>query len=111
GNDHDRSTGLPWVVHQSKQYGKTAETSRDFGSVQKDWAVVEANQLPEVFAIAVRAHNGWNHKDNRGVAKYCLVVSFESLGADLPIYTAIQENISVESELPSEALVDIEFGG
>ena len=88
---------LPWCIHQKPQHG-AVDVSRDRGSVQKDWAIVEANQLPAEFAIAVRAHVGWNHKEGGGLARYCLAVSFEALDAELPIYTAIEAGVQVEAE-------------
>lgn len=65
-------------------------------SVQKDWTFIEANELPEDFALAVRGHNGWNHKANAGSARYCLAVSFESIGTKLPVYAAIKSVVEVE---------------
>lgn len=99
GGEKERDyPGFRWRIHQDKNHGETTETRRDLGSVQKDWTYLEANALPEDFAIAVRAHTGWNHKENAGSARYCLVVSFESLGAELPIYSAIRSAVEVEIE-------------
>ncbi|MBN8457932.1 MAG: S8 family peptidase [Verrucomicrobia bacterium] len=93
--------GIPWTVHHGGQWGEV-DTSRSQGSVQKDWAVVESNQLPEDFAIAVRSHVGWNHKEGGGFARYCLVVSFEALRGELPLYAsieaAVQTRIAVRAE-------------
>ena len=89
--------GLRWAIHQQTGNGDVEETSRDKGSVQKDWAIIETNQMPEDFAIAVRAHVGWNHKEGAGLARYCVVVSFESLDLELPIYTSIAAEIEAEA--------------
>jgi hypothetical protein len=93
--------GIPWTVHHGGQWGEV-DTSRSQGSVQKDWAVVESNQLPEDFAIAVRSHVGWNHKEGGGFARYCLIVSFEALRGELPVYAsveaAVQTRIAVRAE-------------
>lgn len=91
-------TGLPWQVHQQTQYGEV-EVSRNYGSVQKDWTVIEANQMPADFAIAVRAHVGWNHKEGGGVARYCVAVTFEALEGELPIYAAIQAELQTEARV------------
>lgn len=98
GNKTRSYRGLPWQIHQQTQHGEV-EVSRNFGSVQKDWAVIEANQLPETFAIAVRAHVGWNHKEGAGLARYCLAISFEALDVELPIYTAIEAEIEARAEI------------
>ncbi len=98
GNKTRSYPGLPWQIHQQPQYGEV-DVSRNFGSVQKDWAVIESNQLPETFAIAVRAHVGWNHKEGAGLARYCLAISFEALDVELPIYTAIEAEIQTQAEI------------
>jgi hypothetical protein len=99
-------TGIPWTIHQSVQYGDV-EVNRNQGSVQKDWAVVEANQLPEDFAIAVRAHVGWNHKEGGGLARYCLAVSFEALDSQLPIYSAIEASVRAEARTEVETEISL----
>jgi hypothetical protein len=103
GNAARSYAGLPWKVHQQAQYGEV-DVSRDRGSVQKDWAIIEANELPEELSLAIRAHVGWNHKEGGGLARYCLVVSFEALDVDLPIYTSIEASVrgEVETETQSE---------
>lgn len=98
GNKQRSYTGLPWHIHQQAQHGEV-DISRSLGSVQKDWAVIDANQLPEDFAIAVRAHVGWNHKEGGGLARYCLVVTFEALDTELPVYTAIEAEVGAQSEV------------
>lgn len=102
GSRPNRFSGFPWKIHQNTQHGEV-ETSRDKGSVQKDWMVLQANELPEEFCIAVRAHVGWNHKAGGGLARYCLVVSFESLDLDLPVYVDIQAAIRGEIEAVTTA--------
>lgn len=104
GNGTRSYPELPWCIHQKPQHGEV-EVSRDRGSVQKDWAIIEANQLPEDLAIAVRAHVGWNHKEGGGLARYCLAVSFEALDTELPIYATIEAEVRAESR--SEAEIEI----
>ena len=94
------------MIHQSGQHGEV-EVNRNQGSVQKDWAVIESNQLPEDFAIAVRAHLGWNHKEGGGFARYCLAVSFEALDAELSIYTAIEAEVRSQSRVETEAEIPL----
>lgn len=99
------ATGFKWQIHHQTQHGASNETRRDLGSAQKDWCDLEANELPETFALAIRAHNGWNTKDNSGIARYALVVTFESLEKDLPIYNELQ-NV-VETQVSAENQVDL----
>lgn len=106
GKRKNRFPGFPWKIHENTQHGEV-ETSRDKGTVQKDWMVLAANELPEEFAIAVRAHVGWNHKPGGGLARYCLVVAFESLDLDLPVYAAIDTAIRAETRAEIEEEIDL----
>jgi len=87
---------FPWVLHKREDWGEAHETSRGRGSVQKDWAVFDSYNLPEEFAVAVRSHIGWNHLPEAGTARYCLVVSFEVMQGEVPIYSLIESEIQVE---------------
>jgi hypothetical protein len=87
---------FPWVLHKREDWGEAHETSRGRGSVQKDWAVFDSFNLPEEFAVAVRSHIGWNHLPEAGTARYCLVVSFEVVQGEVPIYSLIESAIQVE---------------
>jgi hypothetical protein len=81
---------LPWTLHVGDDWGTVQGARRSNGSLQKDWCVLKAHELPEEhFSIAVIGHQGWC-TDPEDVAKYCLVVSFESLNRDLEIYTPIR---------------------
>ena len=106
GQGSRKYTGVRWTIHQDGQWGDV-EVNRNQGSVQKDWVVIESNQLPEDFAIAVRAHLGWNHKEGGGFARYCLAVSFEALDAELPIYTAIEAEVRSQSRVETEAEIPL----
>jgi hypothetical protein len=86
---------FPWMLHKRDDWGKVQETSRNHGSVEKDWAVFDSFNLPEEFAIAVRSHKGWNHLDGAGTARYCLAVSFEVMEGEVPIYSLIENEIRV----------------
>ena len=91
---------FPWTLHTRDDWGEVQGTSRNHGSVQKDWAVFDSFDLPEEFAIAVRSHLGWNHLEGAGKARYCLAVSFEVMEGEVPIYSLIESEIRVaESEI------------
>lgn len=86
---------FPWTLHTRDNRGEVQETNRNRGSVQKDWAIFDSYNLPDEFSIAVRSHKGWNHLDGAGTARYCLVVTFEVLQGEVPIYTLIQSEIQI----------------
>ncbi len=92
---------FPWVLDDRDDRGDVEGTNRTRGSVQKDWAIFPAYDFPEEFAIAVRGHLGWNHRENEGKARYCLAVSFEAVNGDVEIYEPIRTQISVEQEIRS----------
>ncbi|MBL9187674.1 MAG: S8 family peptidase [Opitutaceae bacterium] len=94
-----KHTEFPWMMRQRDNWGTVEETNRTRGTVQKDWAVFDAADFPEEFAIAVRGHIGWNHREDAGEAKYCLVVSFEVLAGELPIYQLIEQEIRPEVKI------------
>jgi hypothetical protein len=112
---------LPWTLHENSDWGSVRNTKRNNGTVQKDWAVVKSNNLPDSFCIAVRGHRGWSH-DPDSTARYVLTVTFEILGQEIAIYeplrTAIlelQEQIAAEVEaeggLEVEEEIEIEVDG
>jgi hypothetical protein len=96
---------FPWTLHKRNNWGEAQETNRNRGSVQKDWAVFDSFDLPAEFAIAVRSHIGWNHLDGAAAARYCLAVSFEMQGTEVPIYALIESEIHVAE---AEATIRIE---
>ena len=90
---------IPWTLHTQANHGDVEETARGRGTLQKDWAVFDAYDLPEEFSIAVRAHLGWNHRETAATARYCLAVTFEALDMELPVYERIQAENRVEAEI------------
>ncbi|PHQ32507.1 S8 family peptidase [Rhodopirellula bahusiensis] len=109
--DGDRNGELPWTLHPMTQHGLSG-VRRNRGTVQKDWAVVKSNALPEDLSIAVRGHQGWSH-DPDETATYAIAVTFEIVGQEIPIYdplrTAVldlKSIVDVESEAELELDVD-----
>jgi hypothetical protein len=87
------------------------DTKRNSGTLQKDWAVVKSNTLPDHFCIAVVGHQGWSHDPDSG-ARYALAVTFEILGQEIAIYeplraAVIELQTQVEAEIETEAEVEI----
>jgi hypothetical protein len=89
---------IPWMLHNRINSGEAEETTRGQGTLQKDWALIDSYELPEEFSIAVRAHIGWNHREQGGVARYCLAVTFEALDLELPLYEQVNAENRIETE-------------
>ena len=82
------------------------------GTVQKDWAIVKSNALPESFCIAVVGHQGWN-PDPDSTARYALAVSFEIVNKEIPIYEPLHTAVielqnELEAEVEAEATIEVE---
>ena len=101
---------LPWTLHEKSDAGFIRDTRRNSGTVQKDWAVVKSNTLPDHFCIAVVGHQGWS-RDPDSSARYALVVTLEILGQEIAIYeplrTAVIE-LQTEIEVETEAEIEID---
>lgn len=106
-------SGFPWTLgkRQARRRddgtvtsqgidGIVKEVSRSAGTIQKDWAIVKSYNLREGFCIAVVGHEGWN-KDREATVPYCLVVSFEAVSSEIPIYEAfaqIQQPLQIQQQ-------------
>lgn len=106
---------LPWTLHESDTWGAIRGTRRNSGTVQKDWAIVKSNTLPEHFCIAVRGHQGWSN-DPDTTARYALAVTFEIVGQEIGIHDPLRAAVlelqtQIEAELEVEAEAEIEVGG
>jgi subtilisin family serine protease len=94
-----------WVLNKRKDRGQARNVSRQEGTLQKDWAIVKSYDLRKSFCIAVVGHEGWNNDPNATVP-YALVVSFEAVDTNIPIYTSIA-NVQVPVEIKSEISIQI----
>jgi Subtilase family len=105
-------SALPWTLNEKSDAGFIRNTKRNSGTVQKDWAVVKSNTLPDHFCIAVIGHAGWSH-DPDSTARYALAVTLQILGEEIAIYeplrTAIIElQTEVGVEVEAEAEIEVE---
>lgn len=105
--DSSKGEGLfNWALGKQSNYGLIKDVSRSTGTIQKDWAVVKSFQLREAFCIAVVGHQGWNN-DPEAQAPYSLVVSFEAIGIELPLYTEFVEAQQVGIEIEEQVQIPI----
>jgi hypothetical protein len=101
--DTEKGEGsFKWTIgKRAKNSGKIHGVSRSAGTVQKDWTVVKSFELREAFCIAVVGHEGWNN-DPDAEAPYSLVISFEAIASDIPIYAPFvdaQVEIEVDQQV------------
>lgn len=102
GSIIDDDGDFNWVLGEATNRGSADGYSRKNGTLQKDWCIIKSNQLSDAFCIAVRGHKGWGGLFK---AKYSLVVSFEAINQDIPIYEPIRteiETIIENSEIEVE---------
>lgn len=88
------SDSADWMLHQRKDWGVLRGIHRQAGTVQKDWVVLKAFELPETFAIAVRGHNGWSKNPN-STAQFALAVTIDAESSPVPIYSRIEQEQAV----------------
>jgi hypothetical protein len=93
------------VLQEKSDDGFIRETKRNNGTVQKDWAVVKSNTLPDNFCIAVVGHEGWS-RDPDSTANYSLAVTIEILGQEIEIYEPLRNAVIELQELEAEAEVE-----
>jgi hypothetical protein len=104
--------GFGWTIESRATWGTLRGIRRNIGTVQKDWAYLNSNSLPEDFCIAVRGHAGWS-KASKSRGRYALTVTFQSVGQEIalfePIEIAVEElRHQVEAELAAEIEAEIE---
>jgi hypothetical protein len=104
-DSEQRGKIFDWVLEKRNDRGQARNVSRQVGTLQKDWATVKAYDLRESFCISVVGHEGWNNDPNASVP-YALVVSFEAIDTDIPIYTSIA-NVQIPVEVESEISIQI----
>lgn len=97
---------LPWTIHENPNWGLIRDIKRNSGTVQKDWAVVKSNTLPEHFCIAVVGHQGWSH-DPDSTARYTLAVTLEIVGQEIAIYEPLRTAV-IELQAEVEAVAETE---
>lgn len=107
--DPPKSPGaIGWTIESRSNWGTIRDIRRNVGTVQKDWAIVKSNAIPEDFCIAVRGHRGWS-RDPDAAARYTLVVTFDIVGHEIPIYTPLRTAVlELHAEVEAEIEVEVE---
>lgn len=91
--------GIPWVIDKRKSWGKVKGVSRNDNTIQKDWALLRSNQLPNELSLAVVGKKGWDKNTDEKIP-YAINVSLEFIEADITVYEKIK--------ISNEANVEIE---
>lgn len=105
-----KGTAIPWMLHEKPNWGTIRGVKRSSGTVQKDWAVVKSNTLPQSFCIAVVGHKGWSN-DPASSARYAIAVSFEVLGQEIAIYQNLRIAVDeLQAEIEAEIEAEVETG-
>jgi hypothetical protein len=100
----DQGTGFGWMIGAQSSWGKISSVRRSIGTLQKDWAFLKSNALPQEFCIAVKGHKGWS-RDPDSAASYALTVTFESLGEKIQIYEPLRAAVNeLQAEVELEKL-------
>lgn len=86
-----------WKIHEKGDQGEIDGIKRSNSSLQKDWAIIKAHEMPNDFSFAVRAHKGWDKSFEE--IPYAITVSIELLGSTLPVYELIRVENEVEQEI------------
>ncbi len=93
---------IQWKIRERNDWGVIQNFKRQDSSLQKDWTIIKAYNLPEEFSIAVIGHQGWE-KDIDAEVPYSIAVSFEvtDLEIDVDIYNLIriENEIEIEQEI------------
>ncbi len=96
-----KGSPIPWKLALQPHHGEIQDTSRNRGTLQKDWAILHSHELPDFLAIAVRGHPGWADGDADARAAYSLVVSIEAINRDLEIYVPVETQHRVRNRVLS----------
>lgn len=90
-DDDQGENVFQWKIRENPQWGTVKDCKRQDSSLQKDWAIIPAYNLPNEFSIGVIGHQGWD-KDVTNEISYAIAVSFEILNSEVPlnIYSLVE---------------------
>lgn len=87
---------IQWKIRERSHWGAVKEINRTNSTVQKDWAIMKAYELPNELSFAIRGHKGWDR--TKMSLPYAFTVSIEVLGQNIPIYESIKIANEIEIE-------------
>ncbi len=87
---------IRWMIRENKDWGAIKEITRTNSTLQKDWAIMKAYEMPEQLCFSIRGHKGWDKNKNK--VPYAFIVSIEAIDKDLPVYNLV----SIENPLEAE---------
>jgi hypothetical protein len=100
----DEGSSFGWMIEARSDWGHIPSVRRGIGTLQKDWALLKSNALPEDFCVAVRGHRGWSN-DPDSSASYALTVTLEIIGKELQIYEPLRTAVNeLQAEIGVEDL-------
>ncbi|MGK7946610.1 MAG: S8 family peptidase, partial [Microcystaceae cyanobacterium] len=106
--DAEKGEGIfKWTLGKQKTWGKLKGVSRTSGTIQKDWTIAKSFDLRESFCLAVVGHEGWNNDPDANVP-YSLVVSFEAVNSEIPIYLEVAKaQIEIDNKIETEVRTSV----
>lgn len=95
--------GIQWTIFNRGNNGIIRDVKRQDSTTQKDWTIISSNKLPNEFSLAVVGHHGWD-KDLKNKIPYSIVISFEALDVNVPVYEVfeLENRVDVEQEVNVE---------
>ena len=96
----DSTNQIPWMLRERAEWGILKGAHRGVGTLQKDWALLSAHELPADLCVAVLGHKGWD-KNSEDKAKYAIAVTVESVNHTVELYTEIETAIQTVIQLPA----------
>ena len=95
-----------WNIWTTSQWNWTS-FSRNKSTSQRDWTILDSDNLNESFCIWVVWHKWWD-RAWQFPAEYVLVIKFSILNEEIPIYSLIQTEIESEIEAEVEITTNLE---
>lgn len=103
--DEGNDGNFAWTLgNKASRDGQTDGVCRKNGTVQKDWTIARSYELPEMFGVIVRGHQGWSADENE-TARFTLAVSFEALDVEVDVYQEV--SAAVEAGIQERQPIEI----
>lgn len=90
---------INWKIRERNNWGEIKDINRNNSTIQKDWAVIKAYQLPKEISFSIRAHKGWDN--NTDEVPYAITVSIEVLNTNISVYQLIRIENEIEISIPA----------